>query len=103
MTPRELTFANHFIVNSNGAKSAKLAKYSDSGAKVQAHRLLRKPTIVRYIERKQRELSQKTSIDQETIIRDLQNLYLKSLEARQFSIAIKAIQEQSKILGFYKQ
>lgn len=77
LTAKQQRFADEYLIDLNGTRAYKAvypATKSDSGAAVNASKLLRNAKVAAYIAEKQRNLQQKTEITQERVLREYARL-----------------------------
>lgn len=108
LTDKQKRFVKEYLIDSNATRAAKSAGYSKKTADKQGHQLLENTRVKEAIQKKQAKTSEKLQITAESIINDLS--YIKQLclglddkrpEHLDLTNAIKAMQEQCKILGLY--
>lgn len=98
LTLKQATFAAEYVAkNGNGLRAAIAAGYSPNGAHVTAHRLLKKSTVKRRIER----LVRKHEISAERVLTRLDNLSAKAEEAGNYPAAVRAEELIGKSLGMW--
>lgn len=71
LTPKQQRFADEWLIDMNGTAAAIRAGYSVKSAEVTASKLLRNPKVRAYIDQRMAELSRRTGVTQERIIREL--------------------------------
>ena len=71
LTEKQKRFADEYIISLNATQAAIRAGYTEKYANTNASKLLQNTTISQYIRERQKELSRKTEITQERVIREL--------------------------------
>jgi phage terminase small subunit len=71
LTPKQQRFADEWLIDMNGTAAAIRAGYSVKSAEVTASKLLRNAKVRAYIDARMAELSRRTGVNQERIIREL--------------------------------
>jgi phage terminase small subunit len=71
MTPKEITFANHYLATFNATEAAKLAGYSERTARQQGYENLTKPYIKKYIQERSESILEKLGATQERILAEI--------------------------------
>ena len=73
LTPRQQKFADYYIELGNATEAYKRAGYKASGnsAEAAAARMLRNVKVKSYIDKRQKDLAQKTGITQERVVEEL--------------------------------
>jgi len=71
LTPKQQRFADEYLIDLNATQAAIRAGYSPRTANEQAARLLAKVSVRSYIDQRMAELSRRTGVTQERIIREL--------------------------------
>lgn len=79
LTPKIKRFCDEYLVDSNATKAAKRAGYAEKSAHVQAHDLLKKPNVIKYIEERQRAIAEKLEITQEMVIAEYAKLAFSNI------------------------
>jgi len=103
MTSRHKNFAEAYVANGRNATQAYKSispKSTDKTAAQEGMVYLRKPGIVEYIKELESELSTELKITRESILADFQDIKDRNLDGND-KVAIQALQEQIKMLGFY--
>lgn len=99
LTIKRRKFADYYLENPNNqAEAYRKAGYSgdDNTCRVEASKLLKNPNIIAYIELKQRELSDKTSVTKEYIIekaKKVLEMSLKEVPVMRFNYDTKELEE----------
>ena len=68
MNEKQRRFADEYIIHANVFKSAVNAGYSESYAKTDAHKILEKPSVKAYIDKRLEELQSKAVADQQEVM-----------------------------------
>ena len=98
LTLKQAAFAPEYVrAKGNGTKAAKAAGYAESGAHVEASRLLRNPKVVAEIVR----LTRKHEISADRVLTRLDNLSIKAEEDGQYSVSAKCEELLGKSLGMW--
>ncbi len=100
ITPKREAFAHHYVTTRNGAEAARLAGYSESGARQEANRLLTNVDVRAEIERLQRERWEAEKLDREYVLKRLQEL---AETAKSESSRIRALELLGKSLGMFRE
>jgi phage terminase small subunit len=79
LTPRQQSFADHFLVVGNATEAAKLAGYSEKTAHVQGSRLLRNAQVDAYIRTRSDAISERLEISAERIRAELARIAFSDL------------------------
>lgn len=71
LTDKQRKFCDEYLIDLNATQAAIRAGYTENYANTNASKLLQNTTISQYIGERQKELSRKTEITQERVIREL--------------------------------
>ena len=71
LTDKQRKFCDEYLIDLNATQAAIRAGYTEKYANTNASKLLQNTTISQYIGERQKELSRKTEITQERVIREL--------------------------------
>ena len=80
MTPKQERFIQEYLIDLNATQAAIRAGYSKKGADVQGHRLLGNVKISEAIQKAREELSERTGITQDMVIRELAKIGFANIE-----------------------
>lgn len=75
LTPKERTFVEAFVRHPSGHEAARIAGYAQP--KANAYGVMQRPRVKAEIARLQAERSERTAIDADYILKELQELYLR--------------------------
>ena len=76
LSPKQQRFADEWLIDMNATAAAIRAGYSPKSAEQQGSALLRNPKVRAYIDTRLAEISRRTGINQERIIRELARISL---------------------------
>ena len=71
LNDKQKQFCNEYLIDLNGTQAAIRAGYAESGARVQANRMLTNDNIQKYIQDLQAGIAKRNKISQDEIVRDL--------------------------------
>lgn len=80
LTPKQQRFVEEYLLDLNGTQAAIRAGYSEKGARTEAARLLANADISQAIAEKRAELSKKTALDAEWVLRNLQRVAERAMQ-----------------------
>lgn len=103
LKPRQKRFCELYVTEPNGAKAAKDAGYSKTGASVTATRLLKLPHVQVYIDALRQEAASRMQISIDSIIKNLRDAYDKAMEDGKYSDAVRAMELIGKHLGMFTE
>jgi len=97
-------FLDTYIATKNATDSYLLAypKANKNTASANSTKLLKKPAIIEAIKKAQKRVIKRTEVTVEKQITRLNQLSSKAEKSSDFGNAIKALQEQNKLLGLYE-
>ena len=108
LTDKQKRFVQEYLIDSNATQAAIRAGYSKKNADKIGPELLGNSRVREAVENKQQKTADKLEITSQTIIKDLEHIKKLCLgldegrpEHLDLANAIKSMQEQCKILGFY--
>lgn len=102
------SFCREYVISNNNARKAYEKAYpsekrSDKATDASASRLLRNVKVKEYISTLQKEAQEKFEITRDTQVKHLETIRKKMMNGEgDYRVAIKAIEEQSKLLGLYE-
>ncbi len=99
LTERHERFCRAFVATSNGARAAREAGYAETGARRQAHRLLRRPEVRRRVRDLRHAIAEDSCLDAMVLMAKLESVYRKALENHHFHAATRAVEVQSRLAG----
>lgn len=70
LTPKQQRFVEEYLIDLNGTQAALRAGYAESGAAVEASRLLRNAKVVEELNKGRQKLSERLEISQERILQE---------------------------------
>lgn len=95
---KQKRFIEEYLIDTNAARAAIRAGYSEATAPQMAYKLMNNPAIKSAIEENKKQMSIKLSITRESILKDLE--YIKQTNTLDSpAVALKAIELQIKMLG----
>jgi len=103
MTPKQLNFVDEYLVDFNASRAAVMAGFSPHTAKVQGSRLLTNVNVKALVMQRQNEASQRLQVTRDDVVSALMAVAEKACDDKQPMVAIAAMKEVSKMLGFYPQ
>jgi phage terminase small subunit len=71
LTPQQQRFADEYLIDSNATQAAIRAGYNKNSACAQGYKLLIKPQIKAYIDKKKQTIADKLGLDAEYVLRGL--------------------------------
>ena len=86
LTQKELKFSIAYASNGNATESAKLAGYAVPSASQAGHKLMRKGSVIREIEKRVEDFQLAQGITKSGILSDLIRLYNHALEAESHGV-----------------
>lgn len=101
LPPKQELFVVEYLVDLNATAAAIRAGYSAKTAQEQSSRLLTKPAIRAAVDAAKAKAVEKVEITVEKVLRDLEDARVKSLDAGQFSPAVRASELQGKYLKMF--
>ena len=91
-----------YISADTPAEAVIAAGYSEKGAAQQGHRLLKNASVVAEIQRRQEELSKRTDLTEDNIIKMLLQDHDDARKAGAWSAAVKAVELMGKKYGMWR-
>lgn len=101
LTGKQQLFATEYLRDFNGTQAAIRAGYSARTAKEQAHRLLNTPQVKQAVDAAREKVVERVEITVEKVLSDLEQARTKSIDAKQFSSAVRASELQGKYLKMF--
>jgi phage terminase small subunit len=98
MTPKQRIFCHEYIIDWNGARSAKEAGYSEKSSRQTANELLTKPYIQSYISLIQKDLEKEAGVSRLKVLKKLDKIAFAKLTDEKDTI--KALEVINKMLGY---
>ncbi len=118
LTAQQRLFADHYIETGEKQKSAIKAGFSEPTAHTRAYKLLRRPNVREYIEKRLSALSEKFDLTLESLLADAEEIKVRCMTGEPVfdangqptgewkfepQGALGAIDRQAKLLGMYKE
>src|SRR6185295_3690528 len=101
MTPRQRAFVEQYALDHNGTAAAVRAGYAESGAHVEASRLLRNPKVASVLAEYEWTAAERLGLTREKVLQELQAAMEMAKEQRNPLAMVAALREAAKISGFY--
>lgn len=107
LTGKQQRFVQEYLVDLNAKEAAKRAGYSPKSAHAQGHRLVNEPEIREAIEAGRADRSERTRLNADWVIAQLQAVYSKAMEASEedkpnLAAANKALELLGRHTGAYE-
>ena len=99
LTPRQEAFCRHYLTEPSGTRAAIMAGYADSGAKVQAHRMLTNANVLQKISALRRAHALAYMLDRDTMLDKLEAFFADAMEGKSYSAALRALLAQAELGG----
>jgi hypothetical protein len=99
LTPRQEAFCRHYLTEPSGTRAAIVAGYAESGAKVQAHRLLTNANVLQKISALRRAHALSYTLDRDTMLDKLEAFFEEAMKGESYSAALRALLAQAEIGG----
>jgi hypothetical protein len=99
LTPRQEAFCRHYLTEPSGTRAAIVAGYAESGAKVQAHRLLTNANVLQKISALRRAHALSYTPDRDTMLDKLEAFFEEAMKGESYSAALRALLAQAELGG----
>jgi hypothetical protein len=99
LTPRQEAFCRHYLTEPSGTRAAIVAGYAESGAKVQAHRLLTNANVLQKISALRRAHALSYTLDRDTMLDKLEAFFEDAMKGESYSAALRALLAQAELGG----
>jgi hypothetical protein len=99
LTPRQEAFCRHYLTEPSGTRAAIVAGYAESGAKVQAHRLLTNANVLQKISALRRAHALSYTLDRDTMLDKLEAFFEEAMKGESYSAALRALLAQAELGG----
>jgi hypothetical protein len=103
LTPRQEAFCRHYLAQPSGTRAAITAGYAESGAAVEANRLLRNAKILAKISALRRERALTYALDRDTMLDKLEWVFDEAMQAKSHSAALRALLAQAELSGLLRR
>ena len=103
LTQKELKFSIAYASNGNATESAKLAGYAVPSASQQGHKLLKKESVMREIEKRIEDFQIAQGITKSGILSDLVRLYNQALEAESHGVCKDILKLLGSEIGLFNE
>ena len=103
LTQKELKFSIAYASNGNATESAKLAGYAVPSASQAAHKLMRKGSVIREIEKRVEDFQLAQGITKSGILSDLIRLYNHALEAESHGVCKDILKLLGSEIGLFNE
>lgn len=99
LTPRQEAFCRHYLTEPSGTRAAVMAGYAESGADVQASRLLGNARVLQKISTLRRAHALSYALDRDTMLDKLECFFDDAMKAQSHSAALRALLAQAELSG----
>jgi phage terminase small subunit len=99
LTSRQEAFCRHYLSEPSGTRAAIKAGYAESGADVQASRLLGNARVLQKISALRRERALSYALDRDTMLDKLELVFDEAMRAESHSAALRALLAQAELSG----
>lgn len=99
LTPRQEAFCRHYLTEPSGTRAAIKAGFAESGAKVQAHRLLTNANVLQKISVLRRAHALSYELDRDSMLDKLEAFIEEAMEGKSYSAALRALLAQAELGG----
>ena len=103
LTQKELKFSIAYASNGNATESAKLAGYAVPSASQAGHKLLKKSSVIREIEKRIEDFHITLGITKQSVLSDLIRLYNQSLEAESHGVCKDILKLLGSEIGLFNE
>ena len=103
LTQKELKFSIAYASNGNATESAKLAGYAVPSASQAGHKLMRKSSVIREIEKRVEDFQLAQGITKSGILSDLIRLYNHALEAESHGVCKDILKLLGSEIGLFNE
>ena len=103
ITQKELRFSIAYASNGNATESAKIAGYAVPSASQQGHKLLKKESVMREIEKRIEDFQIAQGITKSGILSDLVRLYNQALEAESHGVCKDILKLLGSEIGLFNE
>ena len=103
ITQKELRFSIAYASNGNATESAKIAGYAVPSASQQGHKLLKKESVMREIEKRIEDFQIAQGITKQGVLSDLVRLYNQALEAESHGVCKDILKLLGSEIGLFNE
>ena len=103
ITQKELRFSIAYASNGNATESAKIAGYAVPSASQQGHKLLKKESVMREIEKRIEDFQITLGITKQSVLSDLIRLYNQALEAESHGVCKDILKLLGSEIGLFNE
>ena len=103
ITQKELRFSIAYASNGNATESAKIAGYAVPSASQQGHKLLKKESVMREIEKRIEDFQIAQGVTKSGILSDLVRLYNQALEAESHGVCKDILKLLGSEIGLFNE
>ena len=103
LTPRQEAFCRHYLTEPSGTRAAIMAGYAESGANVQAHRLLTNANVLQKISALRRAHALSYALDRDTMLDKLESFIEDAMKGQSYSAALRALLAQAELSGLFNR
>src|SRR5688572_18753139 len=99
LSPRREAFCRHYLTEPSGTRAAIMAGYAESGADVQASRLLGNARVLQKISALRRAHALSYALDRDTMLDKLEAFFDDAMKGQSFSAALRALLARAELSG----
>jgi len=103
LTQKELKFSIAYASNGNATESAKLAGYAVPSASQQGHKLLKKESVIKEIQKRVEDFQIAQGITKQGVLSDLVRLYNQALEAESHGVCKDILRLLGSEIGLFNE
>ena len=103
LTQKELKFSIAYASNGNATESAKLAGYAVPSASQQGHKLLKKESVIKEIQKRVSDFQIAQGITKQGVLSDLVRLYNQALEAESHGVCKDILKLLGSEIGLFNE
>ena len=103
LTQKELKFSIAYASNGNATESAKLAGYAVPSASQQGHKLLKKESVIKEIQKRVEDFQIAQGITKQGVLSDLVRLYNQALEAESHGVCKDILKLIGSEIGLFNE
>ena len=103
LTQKELKFSIAYASNGNATESAKLAGYAVPSASQQGHKLLKKESVIKEIQKRVEDFQIAQGITKQGVLSDLVRLYNQALEAESHGVCKDILKLLGSEIGLFNE
>lgn len=103
LTPRERTFALHYLTSLNGAESARVAGFSEKNARTQATRLLARARVKAAVDAGLDARLVVKGDDLDSLLEEARSMTTEARRNRQYNAAARFLELRAKLKGHLRE